>query len=85
MTGDVFRWLASNSTRRLDVIAQYWQLNAHPEDPRSGDYGYSKEDMLRFGAHEGSSVYKALQDAVDRNVSIRYIVQFCLLDQNFII
>ncbi|XP_042987739.1 phospholipase D Z-like [Carya illinoinensis] len=72
-TGDVFRWLARNSTQRLDVTAQYWQLNAHPEDPRSGEYGYSKADMLRFGAHEGSNVYKALQDAADRNVSIRLL------------
>lgn len=72
-TGDVFRWLAWNSTQRLDVIAQYWQLNARPQDPRSGDYGYSEADMQRFGSHEGSSVYKALDDAADRNVSIRLL------------
>ncbi|KAI6680386.1 hypothetical protein NL676_034267 [Syzygium grande] len=50
---DVLRWLAGNSTKKLDVIAQYWQLNARPDDPRSGDYGYSRSDMLRFGADLG--------------------------------
>lgn len=70
--GDVFRWLAQNSSHKLDIIAQYWQLNAQPEDPRSGDYGYSKADMSRFGAAQGSQVYKAIEDAADRNVSIRY-------------
>ncbi|XWS26158.1 hypothetical protein CRYUN_Cryun26dG0006800 [Craigia yunnanensis] len=56
-TGDVFKWLAYNSTDKLDIIAQYWQLKAHPKDSRSGDYGYSKNDMHRFGAHQGFSVY----------------------------
>lgn len=69
---DVFHWLAGNSSRRLDIIAQYWQLRAHPEDPRSGDYGYSKRDMKKFGAQEGSKVYNAIDTAADRNVSIRY-------------
>ncbi|KAM3711288.1 hypothetical protein ACJW31_01G097200 [Castanea mollissima] len=72
-TGDVFRWLAQNSSHKLDIIAQYWQLNAQPEDPRSGDYGYSKADMSRFGAAQGSQVYKAIEDAADRNVSIRLV------------
>ncbi|CAB4265870.1 unnamed protein product [Prunus armeniaca] len=72
-TGDVLKWLASNSTERLDVIAQYWQLVAHPEDPRSGDFGYSKEDLQRFGAQEGASVYSALENAADRNVTIRLL------------
>ncbi|XP_065851008.1 uncharacterized protein [Euphorbia lathyris] len=72
-TGDVLRWLAGNSSKKLDVIAQYWQLIAHPDDPLSGDYGYSKEDMRRFGSIEGSSVYQAVEDAADRNVSIRLL------------
>lgn len=72
-TGDVFRWLAQNSSHKLDIIAQYWQLNAQPKDPRSGDYGYSKADMRRFGAAQGSQVYKAIEDAADRNVSIRLV------------
>lgn len=27
--------------------------------------------MRKFGAHEGAAVYKAIDDAADRNVSIR--------------
>lgn len=69
---DVFRWMAGNSSRSLDIIAQYWQLIAHPDDPRSGEYGYSKDDMLRFGANEGYEVYRALGNAADRNISMRY-------------
>ncbi|KAH1056567.1 hypothetical protein J1N35_034632 [Gossypium stocksii] len=72
-TGDVFKWLAYNSTGKLDIIAQYWQLKAHPEDSRSGDYGYSNDDMHRFGAHQGFSVYTALENAADRDVDIRLI------------
>ncbi|OAY53595.1 phospholipase D Z [Manihot esculenta] len=72
-TGDVLRWLAGNSTKHLDVIAQYWQLVAHPDDSRSGDYGYSIDDMKKFGAFEGSAVYRAIEDAADRNVSIRLL------------
>ncbi|KAB2620259.1 phospholipase D Z-like [Pyrus ussuriensis x Pyrus communis] len=72
-TADVLEWLAKNSTERLDVIAQYWQLIAQPEDPRSGDFGYSKEDLQRFGAQEGASVYGAIDDAANRNVSIRLL------------
>ncbi|KAG4190467.1 hypothetical protein ERO13_A07G032950v2 [Gossypium hirsutum] len=72
-TGDVFKWLAYNSTDKLDIIAQYWQLKAHPEDSRSGDYGYSKADMHRFGAHQGFSVYTALENAADRDVDIRLV------------
>lgn len=71
-TGDVFRWLAGNSSHRLDIIAQYWQLVASPKDSRSGDYGYSKKDLLRFGANQGADVYKALEKAANHNVSIRY-------------
>ncbi|TYH61272.1 hypothetical protein ES332_D07G039700v1 [Gossypium tomentosum] len=70
---DVFKWLAYNSTDKLDIIAQYWQLKAHPEDSRSGDYGYSKADMHRFGAHQGFSVYTALENAADRDVDIRLV------------
>ncbi|KAF7149808.1 hypothetical protein RHSIM_Rhsim02G0213000 [Rhododendron simsii] len=72
-TADVFRWLAGNSSQRLDMLVQYWQLVAQPDDPRSGDYGYSKDDMKRFGANEGFGVYKALENAADRNVSIRFL------------
>lgn len=73
LIGDVLRWLAGNSTKHLDVIAQYWQLVAHPDDSRSGDYGYSIDDMKKFGAFEGSAVYRAIEDAADRNVSIRCV------------
>lgn len=72
-SADVFRWLAGNSSRSLDIIAQYWQLIAHPQDPRSGDYGYSKDEMQRFGANEGFEVYKALEIAADRNISVRFL------------
>uniref|UniRef100_A0A6M2F2L8 PLD phosphodiesterase domain-containing protein n=1 Tax=Populus davidiana TaxID=266767 RepID=A0A6M2F2L8_9ROSI len=72
-TGDVLLWLAKNSTKSLDVIAQYWQLVASPADPRSGDYGYSKEEMKRFGVDQGSAVYNAIEDAALRNVSIRLL------------
>lgn len=57
-------------------MAQYWQLIAHPDDPRSGDYGYSKEDMRIFGSGVGSSVYKSIEDAADRGINIRYILHF---------
>ncbi|KAI5673113.1 hypothetical protein M9H77_13477 [Catharanthus roseus] len=72
-TADVFRWLAGNSSKSLDIIAQYWQLEAHPNDPRSGDYGYSEDEMQKFGANEGLEVYKALDSAADRNISIRFL------------
>lgn len=72
-TGDVLRWMAANSTRRLDVIAQYWQLLASPDDPRSGDYGYTQDQMHKFGAHQGAAVYQALDAAADRNVNIRLL------------
>ncbi|MQL90269.1 hypothetical protein Taro_022869 [Colocasia esculenta] len=70
-SGDVLKWLARNSTKSLDIIAQYWQLLAQPENPRSGDYGYSHADMERFGAGVGREVYKSLVDAADRMVDIR--------------
>ncbi|XP_052210873.1 uncharacterized protein LOC127813771 [Diospyros lotus] len=72
-TADVFRWMAGNSSKRLDILAQYWQLVAQPDDPRSGDYGYSKAEMQGFGADEGFSVYKALENAADRNIDIRLL------------
>ncbi|CAI9094617.1 OLC1v1030380C1 [Oldenlandia corymbosa var. corymbosa] len=72
-TADVFRWLAGNSSKSLDIIAQYWQLVAHPNDPRSGDYGYSEDEMQKFGANEGFEVYRALEDAADRNITIRFL------------
>jgi phospholipase D3/4 len=65
--------MAANSTRRLDVIAQYWQLLASPDDSRSGDYGYTQDQMHKFGAHQGAAVYQALDDAADRNVNIRCV------------
>lgn len=71
LAGEVFRWLAGNSTKRLDIIAQYWQLLAQPENPKSGDYGFSSEEMERFGAGEGRAVYKSLEDAADRKIDIR--------------
>ncbi|OVA11994.1 Phospholipase D/Transphosphatidylase [Macleaya cordata] len=73
MAPDVLRWLAGNSTKRLDIIAQYWQLLSQPNDPRSGDYGYSKLDMERFGANEGFQVFKSMENAADRNVNIRIL------------
>nr|DAD45270.1 TPA_asm: hypothetical protein HUJ06_003500 [Nelumbo nucifera] len=72
-TADVFRWLAGNSTRRLDIIAQYWQLLAHPDDPQSGDYGYSKSSMKHFGADDGFTVYSAIESAADRRVNMRIL------------
>ncbi|KAK2977838.1 hypothetical protein RJ640_012084 [Escallonia rubra] len=72
-TADVFRWLAGNSSRKLDIMAQYWQLIANSSDPRSGDYGYSEADMQNFGANEGFGVYKAIENAADRNVSLRFL------------
>lgn len=73
--GDVFKWLAGNSSQTLDITTQYWQLRAQPENPLSGDYGYSEGDLHKFGAQEGYNVYKALESAADRRVSIRYCFQ----------
>ncbi|XP_058067664.1 uncharacterized protein LOC131217004 isoform X1 [Magnolia sinica] len=70
-TADVFRWLAGNSTRNLDMIVQYWQLVAQPDNSKSGDYGYSKSEMERFGANEGLEVYNSITNAADRKVNIR--------------
>ncbi|XP_022136348.1 phospholipase D Y-like [Momordica charantia] len=72
-TGDVFVWLAGNSTQRLDIIAQYWELLASPDDSRSGDYGYSNEDLKKFGAYQGYDVYTAIEKAADRNVTVRLV------------
>ncbi|XP_042453241.1 phospholipase D Z-like [Zingiber officinale] len=72
-TGDVLRWLAGNATKNLDVIAQYWQFLAQPDNPKSGDYGFSAEDMEMFGAGEGRAVYKSLEDAADRKVDLRIL------------
>ncbi|KAJ4958261.1 hypothetical protein NE237_025372 [Protea cynaroides] len=72
-TADVLRWLAGNSTQKLDIIAQYWQLIAQPENSQSGDYGYSEADMERFGANEGFQVYKSVENAADRNVHVRIV------------
>ncbi|GJY07472.1 hypothetical protein Tco_0374526 [Tanacetum coccineum] len=67
---DVLRWLAGNASHNLDIMAQYWQLVAHPDDPNSGDYGYSKEEMQSFGSNDGASVYKSIEEAADRNVQV---------------
>ncbi|ESR63520.1 hypothetical protein CICLE_v10008002mg [Citrus x clementina] len=72
-SGNVLKWLAGNSTKRLDIIAQYWQLIARPNNSRSGDYGYSEDDMKRFGAQEGFDVYKSIENAADRNVRVRLL------------
>ncbi|XP_031483428.1 uncharacterized protein LOC116252932 isoform X2 [Nymphaea colorata] len=72
-TEEVFRWLAGNATERLDLIVQYWQLVASPENPLSGDYGYSSEEMKTFGADAGAGVYRAIEDAADRSVSVRIV------------
>ncbi|CAN8265093.1 unnamed protein product [Cochlearia groenlandica] len=72
-TGDVFQWLANNSTRSLDIISQYWQLLANPKDPRSGDFGFSDSDLVKFGAHIGSLVYKSIENAANRDVNIRLL------------
>lgn len=72
-TADVFRWLAGNTSRKLDIMAQYWQLLAEPENPKSGDYGFSKADMERFGANEGSEVYRSIENAADRKADIRIL------------
>lgn len=74
LKGNVLKWLAGNSTKRLDIIAQYWQLIARPNNSRSGDYGYSEDDMKRFGAQEGFDVYKSIENAADRNVRVRYFI-----------
>ncbi|KAL2897649.1 Phospholipase D4 [Bienertia sinuspersici] len=57
----------------LDIMTQYWQLIAGQDNPLSGDYGYSKEEMEVFGAQEGLSVYEAIQNAADHNVVIRLL------------
>ncbi|CAK9317537.1 unnamed protein product [Citrullus colocynthis] len=72
-TRDVFVWLAGNSTQRLDIIAQYWELLAGPDDSRSGDFGYSNEDLKKFGADKGYDVYSAIEKAADRNVNVRLV------------
>nr|GEV03759.1 phospholipase D Z-like [Tanacetum cinerariifolium] len=72
-TADVLRWLAGNASHNLDIMAQYWQLVAHPDDPNSGDYGYSKEEMQSFGSNDGASVYKSIEEAADRNVNVRLL------------
>ncbi|ERN18703.1 hypothetical protein AMTRI_Chr12g239570 [Amborella trichopoda] len=72
-TEEVLRWLAGNSTSKLQIIAQYWQLLAQPNDPRSGDYGFSLSDLRRFGASSGLSVYKAIEAAADRNVNVKIV------------
>ncbi|KAL4564387.1 hypothetical protein LXL04_028451 [Taraxacum kok-saghyz] len=38
-TADVFRWLAGNSSDNLDIMAQYWQGIAQPNDTRSKKSG----------------------------------------------
>lgn len=71
ISADVLQWLAGNSSKSLDIIAQYWQLVPSLSDPRSGDYGYSDEKLQQFGANEGLKVYKALESAANRKLPIR--------------
>lgn len=71
-TGDVLRWLAGNATQKgLDVTAQYWELEAELRNPRSGEYGFSEQEMERFGASAGKAVYESLLAAADRGIPIR--------------
>ncbi|GLJ15401.1 hypothetical protein SUGI_0252810 [Cryptomeria japonica] len=72
-SGDVLQWIAGNSSSKLDIIAQYWELLAQPNNPKSGDYGYSAADLERLGAPIGRAVFNSLQSAADRNVSIRIV------------
>ncbi|KAH9315180.1 hypothetical protein KI387_023807 [Taxus chinensis] len=72
-SGDVLRWIAGNSSTKLDIIAQYWELLAQPHNPKSGDYGYSAPDLERFGAPLGNALFKSLNNAADRNVSTRIV------------
>ena len=70
----------------MDIIAQYWELLAGPNDSRSGDYGYSDEDLKKFGSNKGYDVYSAIEKAADRNVNVRYIEsgfgRWCCFDNN---
>jgi phospholipase D3/4 len=70
----VLQWLSGNATESLDILAQYWQFLAQPKNPKSGEYGFSKSDMKRFGADEGLRVYKALKNAADRKIKIRQVL-----------
>nr|CAB3471008.1 unnamed protein product [Digitaria exilis] len=70
-TGDVLQWLSGNATKSLDILAQYWQFLAQPNNPKSGDYGFTDSDMKRFGADEGRRVYKALENAADRRPNVQ--------------
>lgn len=71
ISADVLQWLAGNSSKSLDIIAQYWQLVPRSSDPRSGDYGYSDDKLRHFGANQGLKVYKALETAANRKLPIR--------------
>lgn len=72
-TGDVLKWLAGNATVNgsLDITAQYWELLEESTNPKSGDYGFSKQMMEQFGAAEGKAVYDSLLLAADRGIPIR--------------
>lgn len=73
-TGDVLQWLAGNATEKgLDVSAQYWELQAEPINPISGDYGFSEQEMAHFGAPVGKAVYDSLLAAADRGLPIRIL------------
>ena len=67
----MFQWIAGNATENLDLLVQYWQLLAQPNNPLSGDYGYSNEDMQRFGASIGQEVYQSLDAAATRGINMR--------------
>jgi phospholipase D3/4 len=74
----VLQWLSGNATKSLDILAQYWQFLPQPNNPKSGDYGFSESDMRRFGADQGRRVYKALENAADRKIKIRQVSSIIL-------
>lgn len=72
-TGDVLKWLAGNATEKgsLDITAQYWEFLEESSNPKSGDYGFSKQQMEQFGAAAGKAVHDSLLLAADRGIPIR--------------
>jgi hypothetical protein len=75
--GDVFQWIAGNATKSLDLLVQYWELLAQPNNSQSGDYGYSAEDMERFGTSVGQAVYRSLDAAAGRGIKMRLVESTC--------
>ncbi|KAL5710596.1 phospholipase D [Ranunculus cassubicifolius] len=48
-------------------------FSAQPDNPNSGDYGYSQEQLDQLGANLGLQVYQSVENAADRNVAIRIL------------